>query len=363
MTDSDYKLLSDLMPRYDGNPKQLKMYISNVESLLSLFKVVGELDKLVVCLIKSRLSGSALDVLACEKSLDTWAEIKNALLSRLSDPRNEIQLMQELTRSRRLKSEDSESFGKRLREILETLYLVGNNPDKTYYEQMVIEQYVNQLEFHVSLGVRINKPMTLEAAILAARQEEARLACNPPPSMIQQKARVDFNRNGNFTRSPMPTYNTNNFQPQFAQNVQPQSSWPEPRSQPRQPMLTWHQKQNQGNPRHGNGSGNFRNSGNFRQPNIPQSPAANRQQKVSDVTMRSVSKPITPNFGQQDLFYMPQEQPYVNHVQQEFYADGGECSYVNYQGNDVMYEEECAQAMGTDCTQDFPLVLDEKDLS
>lgn len=50
---------------------------------------------------------------------------------------------------------------------------------------MVIEQCVNQLEFHVSLGVRIPGPETLEFAIMAATREQAILVCNSPPGMIQ----------------------------------------------------------------------------------------------------------------------------------------------------------------------------------
>ncbi|XP_045521420.1 uncharacterized protein LOC123712399 [Pieris brassicae] len=88
--------------------------------------------------------------------------------------------MQELTRSRKFKNENAESFGKRLRELLDTLLSIGNHANKGYYEEMVIEQYVNNLDFHVSLGVRIAKPDTLEMAIVAARQEEARLALNKP---------------------------------------------------------------------------------------------------------------------------------------------------------------------------------------
>ncbi|VVC87820.1 unnamed protein product [Leptidea sinapis] len=56
------------------------------------------------------------------------------------------QVMQELTRTRRNKYEDAETFGKRLRELLDTLYSVGKHGDRSYYEEMVIEQYTNQLD-------------------------------------------------------------------------------------------------------------------------------------------------------------------------------------------------------------------------
>ncbi|VVD00719.1 unnamed protein product, partial [Leptidea sinapis] len=59
--------------------------------------------------------------------------------------------MQELTRTRRNKYEDAETFGKRLRELLDTLYSVGKHGDRLYYEEMVIEQYTNQLDINVLL--------------------------------------------------------------------------------------------------------------------------------------------------------------------------------------------------------------------
>lgn len=357
MAESNFKTLSDLMPQYNGNPKLLNMFINDVDHLLELFHFEGAITSLISCLIKSKLSGSALDAIAHEKSLNTWPEIKDALVRRLGDPRNEIQVMQDLSRTRRHKTEDSEAYGKRLREILDTLYSVGNNPDKSYYEKMVIEQYVSQLEFHVSLGVRISQPATLESAIMAARQEETRLACNPPPGMMQYKARVDTLRNNNFTRST----NTHNPQHQIPHNVQPQPSWPaEQRAQPRHPMLQWHQRPNQGNFKHNNNSGTFRNSTAFRQQNIPQH-SGNQGQKVSDVTMRSLSKPQTPNLGQQDLYYLPQEPTLSNPVPQELYFDGGECSFMNYTGDDITYDPLPDAETEVSPPQDFPEDVNELD--
>ncbi|VVC90278.1 unnamed protein product [Leptidea sinapis] len=90
----------------------------------------------LISLINSRLSGAAIDAIAYENSLDTWPEVKHALLRPLGETRNEIQVMQELTRMRRLISEDAETFAKRLRDILDTLFTVGKHTDKSYYENM-----------------------------------------------------------------------------------------------------------------------------------------------------------------------------------------------------------------------------------
>lgn len=307
-----YKLIADLMPRYDGNPKLLNYYIREVESLLQLTTEADRSHPAFICLIKSRLSGPAVDAIAYEGYLDSWLSIKNALTRRLGEPRNEIQVMQELTRVRKSKAEDAESFGKRLRELLDTLYSVGEHGNKSYYEKMVIEQYINQLDFHVSLGVRIAKPDTFEAAIIAARQEEARLSynranyLNTNPSTSQAKPKEFSKQPGNNN----PIRNTvNPFVPGFIvppQNFVPQPNMtPEQRQQWVQSALPWKAKPASGNYRQ-NGSNNFRN-----QPNIPKPPVPTPVS--SDVTMRTAGKPEKPQFAQQ-LYYIPiqmaeQDQP------------------------------------------------------
>lgn len=124
MSASDFKTLSDLVPRYDGNPKRLNAFIRQIDGILSLVSVEGAMVNLVAHLIISRLEGAAVDAIAYETNLTTWNDIKFALLRRLGDPRNEVQVMQELMRLRRNRTEDSEAFGKRLRELLDTLYSV-----------------------------------------------------------------------------------------------------------------------------------------------------------------------------------------------------------------------------------------------
>ncbi|VVD02335.1 unnamed protein product [Leptidea sinapis] len=310
--DKDFKFLADLLPRYDGNPKLLNFYIREVENIIQLLSEPSRVHPAFICLIKSKLGGVAIDAIAYEESLITWDSIKNALIRRLGEPRNEIQVMQELTRTRRNKYEDAETFGKRLRELLDTLYSVGKHGDRSYYEEMVIEQYTNQLDINVSLGVRISKPLTLESAIMAVRQEEARLVHSKPfyngspASHFKQKdaPRVSQQRN-------IPSRNFIGTQPQHHQpsniiNRQNMSIPPTPNF-----------KRN---------LGNFRNSisANFRQFNVPQKQVTPKIS--SDVTMRSVRKPDTPQYAVQNVFYT-QGQPVLY---------GNEC-HSNYNEGEYPY--------------------------
>lgn len=298
-----YRVISDLVPRYDGNPKNLNFYIKQVDEVMRLIEIKGSANQILVCMIKNRLSGAAIDAIAYEEPLDSWDRIKCALIRRLGDPRTEVQLVQELMRTRRNKSEDSECYGKRLREILNILYSVGSNPDKSYYERMAIDQFISQLEFQISIGVRIANPSTLESAISVARQEETKIQytnrsqSNNTPSTSSGKTRFEPPKPHVLPFRPhhpqiQPMFNPNTYVPQ------PNNLSPEQRQQLVNSVLPWRNKP---------AFTHSRNSGNFRaQPNIPQS----NKQNNTDVTMRSVNKTNKPQFAFEELFYTPQVNTY-----------------------------------------------------
>ncbi|CAK1598075.1 unnamed protein product [Parnassius mnemosyne] len=326
---ANFKMIAELIPRYDGNTKRLNHYIREIENILNLLDDTARVHPAIICLIKSRLSGTAIDAIAYQETLNSWETIKDALVRRLREPRNEIQVMQELSRVRRNRNEDAETLGKRLREILDTLFSVGTHTNKSYYENMVIEQYTSNLDFQVSIAVRITQPTTLESAIVIARQEEAKLSFNKtfnnnnysaPSTSAQAKFREPIraiNRPQNslplrFGNSGPMQNQTSNKAPVLRQN----NLTPEQRQQWVQSMLPWKNRPS---------SGNFRaSSGNFRN-NIPQLQAP--AQKVSDVTMRSVSKPQKPQFAAEELFYTgPPGQRY----EQQYGED--DTDYVHQQG-------------------------------
>ncbi|KAJ8728679.1 hypothetical protein PYW07_006375 [Mythimna separata] len=334
-----FRFVSELLPKYDGNPKTLNYFIREVENVMLLLDPQVRVNPAIVSLIKSKLSDSAISAIASEDTVDSWQTIKAALTRRLGEPRNEIQLMQELTRLRRNKNEDAETFGKRLREILDTLNVVGRHTDKSYYESMVIDQYVNNLDFHVSIGVRIAQPTTLEAAIVTARQEEARLAFNRLNNSFNA---LTIQNKPKEIPKPNQTVPQNN-------NFAPRNSW----------NIDQRQQRGQGippRPASGNvrpsGSGTFRNPGNFRpQPNIPRQ-QVNPPQKVSDVTMRSVSKPETPRFASEEMFYTQhnQDQCYPDY---NAYYEGEFNNNLQPNGEDYSYTQTETPVEGPN-HQDFP---------
>ncbi|CAK1597611.1 unnamed protein product [Parnassius mnemosyne] len=204
---ANFKMIAELIPRYDGNTKRLNYYIREIENILNLLDDTARVHPAIICLIKSRLSGTAIDAIAYQETLNSWETIKDALVRRLRQPRNEIQVMQELSRVRRNRNEDAETLGRRLREILDTLFSVGTHTNKSYYENMVIEQYTSNLDFKVSIAVRIAQPTTSESAIVIAKQEEAKLSFNKtfnnnnysaPSTSAQAKFREGYKSSSKF---------------------------------------------------------------------------------------------------------------------------------------------------------------------
>lgn len=346
---TSFKLIADLIPKYDGNTKRLNYYIREIENILALLDENAKVHPAFICLIKSRLSDTAIDAIAYEESLNSWDSIKDALIRRLREPRNEIQVMQELSRVRRHKNENADMLGRRLRELLDTLFSVGTHSNKSYYEKMVIEQYTNNLEFQVSIGVRIAQPLTLESAIVLARQEEARLAYNKtnynnnfyntPSTSAQAKFREPI-RALNQPQTPLSPKYINSQNNLSNTTVVPRQNnlTPEQRQQWVQSMLPWKNRPTTNNYRPT--SGNFRN-------NIPHQQVS-PPQKVSDVTMRSVSKPQKPQFAAEELFYTgsPGDYEQPNLEDEEDYADqqGQYQDWVNQQEYEPQTEDGEAQA-------------------
>lgn len=239
---------------------------------------------------------------------------------------------------------------------------MGKHSDKSYCEKIVIDQYVNNLEFHVSIGVRISNPQTLVTAIINARQEEARLTHN----------KFSNNFNSPFTqtkpkeipKSSLPTsqpqgnqpfgFNTTPFQQRFPNRsfVPQRNNWiPDQRQQ-------WGQNKLSGNVRP-SGSGNYKNSGNFRQqPNMPNQ-QVNPPQKVSDVTMRSVNRPQKAQ--SEELFYTSGDQDQYQESYDACYEQG-ECYNLQYANTSNMYQEMPEDA-NISYPQDFSQGTEQEDHS
>ncbi|VVC95623.1 unnamed protein product [Leptidea sinapis] len=77
-------------PDISASNLKIKGAIKGVENIIQLLSEPSRVHPAFICLIKSKLGGVAIDAIAYEESLITWESIKNALIRRLGEPRNEI---------------------------------------------------------------------------------------------------------------------------------------------------------------------------------------------------------------------------------------------------------------------------------
>lgn len=172
----DYNLINQILPSFDGNTKNLNCYIRSVEKILSIQNIPTN-DAMIVCMIRAKLSSKALEALSLEVDIDDWLSIRNALINRFGEHRTETQLLHEMMKCSKSKSESCEAYGNRIRELLDALCGVGleERKDRRQYQNIAISTFVENISYEIGLGVRIHHPTTLEAAIALARQEEIRM--------------------------------------------------------------------------------------------------------------------------------------------------------------------------------------------
>lgn len=164
--------VKDMLPTYDGNQKLLQYYIRQVDSIVALVPEIS--PDILAPFIRNRMKGKAVEAMATAETIDSWTGIKAVLQRRFGEYRTETQVIQQLVRITRYSKESCEAYGSRIRDILDTLMTIGQNPVKSYYEAMATEQFINCLPQPIMMGVRISAPINLEQAITCARQEESR---------------------------------------------------------------------------------------------------------------------------------------------------------------------------------------------
>lgn len=199
----DYSFINTMIPTYDGNPKNLNYYIRSVESVISSQKLTLN-DTTIACLIRAKLSGKALEALSLEVNIDDWNSIKSALVDRFKDQRSEAQLLRELVHCPRSSNETCETYGKRLRELLDAICSITDK-SQAYYQSMAIDTFLHNIDSTISILVKITQPKTLVAAISTARQEENQIK-------IKNKQNINNNevkKNVSFAYAPRPSYNSN----------------------------------------------------------------------------------------------------------------------------------------------------------
>lgn len=210
---TDYGTVNKIIPTFDGNHKNLNLYIRCTESVIEAQSLPTD-DKMLVCLIRAKLSGKALEALSRETDINNWTSIKTALINRFGEHRSEVQILQELMKCNKAKTESCEAYGRRIGDLLDALCGIGQNKDSKYYQTLAINTFIDNLDYHLGLGVRVRQPETLEAAITQARQEETLFKHKVSTNMESNKSQIMQQRRPNFSQNfsqPKTQFN-NNYQ-------------------------------------------------------------------------------------------------------------------------------------------------------
>ncbi|CAB3223055.1 unnamed protein product [Arctia plantaginis] len=138
---TDFATFSKLLPSYDGNKRTLAFYIEGVENALHI--LTNKEDPCIMCLIRNKLTGKAVEALSQSPGTRTWTDIKDTLLRKFGEFRSELQLVQELTQTN-WENSSLDAFGDKIQNLMTTL--ISKNPEKSaYYKQMALATFLDRL--------------------------------------------------------------------------------------------------------------------------------------------------------------------------------------------------------------------------
>ena len=188
MPEINYQLLryqSDNIPLFDGNTKLLNRFISAVENLLIAFQDKTNVNATInICLfdtILSKLTGRAAELIVSRTELNSWALIKDVLITSFSDQRSIDCLIQDLINLKPLKNENPIVFGMRIQDSRSLLFSkLNSGPGDAatklikikHYDEFALKTFLNGLPYNLQLVTRLKNPNSLEHAMASVREEE-----------------------------------------------------------------------------------------------------------------------------------------------------------------------------------------------
>ncbi|KAF5281339.1 hypothetical protein FQA39_LY17823 [Lamprigera yunnana] len=229
---SKINLARKMIPNYEGGSKNLSYFIQQCEKFILNYKKDEKLvenntfNKLLFEICCSQLIGNARDVLVISNCV-TWTEVKNALISRFGDARNETLLENDLKICYQLSNQTYDEYYEviksKLQQLLEHLTIKEANLElkvfKTdLYNSKALETFkAGLLEPHRSF-ISYQTVTSLEDCILQLRNYDNHKRQVNFLNFIRQKP-----TNRNFVRN----INTHN-KPQFQKLTQPNHSFNNP---------------------------------------------------------------------------------------------------------------------------------------
>lgn len=176
---------ADNIPLFDGNAKLISRFITACENFLSAHQdrtnPNAPLNIALFDTILSKLTGRAADLIASRIELNSWTLVKEAIYATFSDQRTSDCVMQDIVTMRPLKNENSLQFGIRLQDARSLLYSKVNASNESRdvkllkineYGKLTMKTFINGLDYHMQLVIRLKNPETLEEAMSYATEEE-----------------------------------------------------------------------------------------------------------------------------------------------------------------------------------------------
>jgi hypothetical protein len=241
------KYQADNIPLFDGNPKQLNRFINACDNFYDAHKDANADAPINTCLfdtILNKLVGRAADQIASRIELTSWALVKNAIIATFADQRSIDCVIQDIITSKPDRNESPQQFGLRLQDIRSLLFSKVNMSNDTRnikllkiaeYNNLILKTFINGLNYHMQLVVRLKKPDSLEEA-MAFTLEEENFIYYKIISNLTTKTSVNNNLqnmpnnkntpNSHYAANARPSYSQQNYTPQFYSNFTPRMPMP-----------------------------------------------------------------------------------------------------------------------------------------
>ena len=230
MPDPNYQLIrfqADNIPRFDGNPRQINRFITACTNFITAHQnntdANAPINIALFDTILGKLEGRAAEIIASRIELNNWDLVKNAIITTFADQRSIDCVVQDIITMKPEKNESSLQFGVRIQDARSLLFSKINATNEARdtkllkineYGNLAMKTYINGLNYHMQLVVRLKNPQSLEQAISHAQEEE---------NFLYYK-----NRNNFMNRMPLNS-NQNNNKQKPTQNL-PQYSYRSPLS-------------------------------------------------------------------------------------------------------------------------------------
>lgn len=217
------------LPNFDGNPRLLYDFLSNVEEILSFMPQLNDsaYHKIILRAIRNKITGQANEVLNMYGTPVNWNEIKRNLIVHYSDKRNETSLIRDLHQLRQ-NYDTVDMFYSKIIDLLSAMVnhvkVHESEPSVIFskqklYEEMCLNTFLSGLREPLGSTVRSMRPITLTDALNFCLKEQNCI-------YFRDINNLNYLQNRNQNRDRQQYYPQNSITPfvrQYTSNNNPQA--------------------------------------------------------------------------------------------------------------------------------------------